>query len=109
VADALLTLTSVDTCGGQIRLSLTILHTAADLDVRIPLDNEHVTIRDSLGTRYELSEVRSTPATLLALPNQTVIGTVVVLQAIHPSATSLIVTLQNTPFGDASWLVPLTP
>jgi hypothetical protein len=109
VADALLTLTSVDACGGQIRLSLTILHTAADLDVRIPLDNEHVTIRDSLGTRYELSEVRSTPATLLALPNQTVIGTVVVLQAIHPSATSLIVTLQNTPFGDASWLVPLTP
>lgn len=108
VADALLTLTKVDTCDGELRISLTVLHTASDLEVRIPLDNEHLSIRDSLGTRYELSEQRSNPKTLMAVPNLTVSGSVTVLQAIHPSATSLIVTLRDTPFGDASWLVPLT-
>ncbi|MFM2308976.1 MAG: hypothetical protein RLY87_1097 [Chloroflexota bacterium] len=108
-ADALLTLTKVDSCDGQLHISLTVLHTASDLDVRIPLDNDHISIRDSLGTRYELSEQRSNPTTLAATPNVTVSGNVTVLQAIHPSATSLIVTLKGTAFGDATWLVPLTP
>lgn len=108
-ADALLTLTKVDSCDGQLHISLTVLHTASDLDVRIPLDNDHISIRDSLGTRYELSEQRSNPTTLAATPNVTVSGNVTVLQAIHPSATSLIVTLKDTAFGDATWLVPLTP
>ena len=105
----MLTLTKVDSCDGQLHISLTVLHTASDLDVRIPLDNDHISIRDSLGTRYELSEQRSNPTTLQAIPNVTISGTVTVLQAIHPSATSLIVTLHDTPFGDATWLVPLTP
>lgn len=108
VADALLTLTSVETCDGEIRVHITILQTTPDLEVRIPLDNDHIVISDSLGTVYDLSEQRSTPATLVALPNQAVSGTVVALRAVHPSATSLIVTLRQTPFGDASWLLSLT-
>jgi hypothetical protein len=33
---------------------------------------------------------------------------VVVTRGLHPSATTLIITLQNTVLGDATWVVPLT-
>ncbi|MFM2031983.1 MAG: hypothetical protein RLZZ297_748, partial [Chloroflexota bacterium] len=42
VADALLTLTKVESCDGEIHVGFTILQTTTDLDVRIPLDNEHL-------------------------------------------------------------------
>ena len=79
-----------------------------DLDMQIPLDESHVVIRDSLGTNYAVSVIRSQPRTLQVLPGQSATGTVVVTRGLHPSATNLIIALQNTVLGDATWIVTLT-
>jgi hypothetical protein len=107
-ADALLTLQQVTTCDGEIHVQFQINNNTNDLDMQIPLDDAHVVIRDSLGTNYAVSVIRSQPRTLRVLPGQDSIGTVVVTRGLHPSATTLIITLQNTVFGDATWVVTLT-
>jgi hypothetical protein len=107
-ADALLTLQQVTTCNGEIHVELLINNNTNDLDMQIPLDDAHVVIRDSLGTDYAVSVIRSQPRTLSVLPGQNSSGTVVVTRGLHPSATTLIITLQNTVLGDATWVVPLT-
>jgi len=106
-ADALLTLTQVQTCNGEIRIALTIKNNTTDLDVRIPLDESHVSVRDSVGTEYQLAVARSQPAVMRILPGQSTDGVVVVDRALHPNATTLRITLTDIPFGDASWVVPL--
>lgn len=106
-ADALMTLTHVRTCDGEIRIAFTIKNNTNDLDVRIPLDESHVLIRDSVGTDYQLAVVESQPAVMQIMPGQSVDGVVVVTRALHPNAVTLRVTLTDIPFGDASWLVPL--
>jgi hypothetical protein len=106
-ADALLTLTQVRTCDGEIRISLTVKNNTTDLDVRIPLDETHVLIRDSVGTDYQVAVTQSQPAVMQIMPGQSVDGTVVVDRSLHPNAVTLRVTLTQIPFGDASWVVPL--
>ena len=107
-ADALLTLQQVTTCDGEIHVQFQINNNTNDLDMQIPLDDAHVVIRDSLGTNYALAVIRSQPRTIQILPGQNAIGTVVVARGLHPSATTLIITLQNTVIGDATWVVALT-
>jgi len=106
-ADALLTLQQVTTCDGEIHVQFQINNNTNDLDMQIPLDDAHVVIRDSLGTNYALAVIRSQPRTIQILPGQDSIGTVVVARGLHPSATTLIITLQNTVIGDATWIVAL--
>jgi hypothetical protein len=106
-ADALLTLQQVTTCDGEIHIQFQINNNTNDLDMQISLDDAHVVIRDSLGTNYALAVIRSQPRTIQILPGQNAIGTVVVARGLHPSATTLIITLQNTVFGDATWIVAL--
>jgi hypothetical protein len=107
-ADALLTLQQVTTCDGEIHVQFQINNNTNDLDMQIPLDDTHVVIRDSLGTNYGVSVIRSQPRTLQVLPGQNASGRVVVPRGLHPSATNLIITLQNTVLGDATWVVTLT-
>jgi len=107
-ADALLTLTQVRTCDGEIRIAFTVKNNTTDLDVRIPLDEAHVIIRDSVGTDYQLAIGQSQPAVMQIMPGQKSDGVVVVDRGLHPNAVTLRVTLTDIPFGDASWVVPLT-
>lgn len=106
-ADALLTLTQVRTCDGEIRIAFTVKNNTTDLDVRIPLDESHVLISDSVGTEYQLAIAKSQPAVLQIMPGQSREGVVVVDRSLHPNALTLRVTLTDIPFGDASWVVPL--
>lgn len=106
-ADALMTLTQVRTCDGEIRIAFTIKNNTNDLDVRIPLDESHVLIRDSVGTDYQLAVMKSQPAVMQIMPGQSIDGVVVVGRALHPNAVTLRVTLTDIPFGEASWVVPL--
>ncbi|NBU65055.1 MAG: hypothetical protein EBS29_11230, partial [Chloroflexia bacterium] len=107
-ADALLTLQQVSTCDGEIHVQFQINNNTNDLTMQIPLDDAHVVIRDSLGTNYVIAVIRSQPRTLRVLPGQSAIGSVVVSGGLHPSATNLIISLQNSVLGDATWIVPLT-
>lgn len=106
-ADALMTLTHVRICDGEIRVAFTIKNNTSDLDVRIPLDETHVQIRDSVGTDYQLAITESQPAVMQVMPSQSVDGVVIVPRALHPNAVTLRITLTDIPFGDASWVVPL--
>jgi hypothetical protein len=106
-ADALLTLTQVRTCDGEIRIAFTVKNNTADLDVRIPLDESHVIIRDSVGTEYQLAIAKSQPAVMQIMPGESREGVVVIDRSLHPNALTLRVTLTDIPFGDASWVVPL--
>lgn len=106
-ADALLTLTQVRTCDGEIRIAFTVKNNTTDLEVRIPLDETHVQVRDSVGTDYQIAVVQSQPAVMQIMPGQSTDGVVVIDRSLHPNAVTLRVTLTDIAFGDASWLVPL--
>lgn len=106
-ADALLTLTQVRTCDGEIRIAFTVKNNTTDLDVRIPLDESHVLISDSVGTEYQLAIAKSQPAVMQIMPGDSQEGVVVIDRSLHPNALTLRVTLTDIPFGDASWVVPL--
>ncbi len=106
-ADALLTLQHVTACDGEIHVQFRINNNTNDLNMQIPLDDAHLMIRDSLGTKYALAVIRSQPRIIQIMPGQNAIGNVVVARGLHPSATTLIITLQNTVIGDATWVVTL--
>lgn len=106
-ADALLTLQQVSACNGELRVRLQINNNTPDLQLQIPLDAEHVQIRDSVGTNYEIADIRSQPTILQIAPGSTASGMVVVSRGLHPSATTLSITLKDTPMGAATWIVPL--
>ena len=106
-ADVLLTLYQVSSCNGEIRVRLQINNKTSDLRLQIPLDARHVQISDSLGTNYEVADVRSQPSILQVDPDSTAMGVVVVSRGIHPSATTLTIALKDITMGDATWIVPL--
>ncbi|MCE2850635.1 MAG: nuclease-related domain-containing protein [Roseiflexaceae bacterium] len=106
-ADVLLTLYQVSACNGEIRVRLQINNKTSDLRLQIPLDARHVQISDSLGTNYEVADVRSQPSILQVDPDSTAMGVVVVSRGIHPSATTLTIALKDITMGDATWIVPL--
>ena len=106
-ADMLLTLQQVNACDGEIRIDMQIINNTPNQRFEIPLSNAFISIRDTLGTVYEISESRSNPAVLLVEPERSVHGTVVVERGVLPTATTLLISLRNTAFGDVSWVVVL--
>ncbi len=106
-ADVLLTLQQVSVCNGEMRVRLQINNNTSDVRFQIPLDARHVQISDSLGTVYEVADVRSQPTMLQINPESTALGVVVVSRGLHPSATTLTIALKDIAIGDATWIVPL--
>lgn len=106
-ADALLILQQVSACNGELRVRLQINNNTSDEQFLIPLDARHIQILDSLGTAYEVANIRSQPAQMQIYPGTTATGMAVVSRGLHPSATTLSITLKDTVFGDATWIVPL--
>lgn len=106
-ADMLLTLHQVSACNGEIRIDISLNNNTPNLMVELPLDNAHVSIRDTLGTIYAIDETRSRPAVLRVEPQTTVPATVVVDRGVLPNAATLLISLKNTNFGDATWVVAL--
>jgi hypothetical protein len=56
---------------------------------------------------YAIDETRSRPAVLRVEPQTTVPATVVVDRGVLPNAATLLISLKNTNFGDATWVVAL--
>jgi hypothetical protein len=106
-ADVLLTLQQVNACDGEIRIDIQIINNTPNQRFEIPLSNAFISIRDTLGTVYEISESRSNPEVLLVEPERSVRGVVVVERGVLPTATTLLISLRNTAFGDVSWVVAL--
>ncbi len=106
-ADVLLTLQQVSACNGEIRVRFQVNNNTSDMAMQIPLDDNHVQLTDSLGTRYEVASVRSQPTLLQVDAGATATGTVVVSRGLPPSANTLTITLKDTLVGDATWIVLL--
>jgi hypothetical protein len=106
-ADVLVTLETVDFNNGEIRLTWTIENRRQDT-IFMPMIEGNFEITD--GTlAYRIDQRRSEPVKLYIKPGAKETATIVVTEPVRPSALTLQVTLQEYPFGKATWLVPVPP
>lgn len=106
-ADVLVTLETVDFNNGQIRLTWTIENRLQDT-INMPMTETNFEITD--GTlEYRIDQRQSQPVRLSIKPGAKETATIVVTQPVRPSALTLQVTLEQYPFGKATWLVPVPP
>jgi len=110
VADAMviISLDEVSFCDGMITLRWSLRNHSTDEILSLPLTNESVSIRDSLGNTYVLQEPAGAPL-LTVPPGMFGVATASIGRAIDPNASTLVVTISDAPFGAATWLVPITP
>jgi len=102
------TLEEVSFCEGNITLSWSVRNNMDDATVVMPLTAENVSVRDSLGNEYAISDERSRPAELEVGPRSRAQGSMVIERPVNQSAPTLVVQLRRLPFGEATWLVPIT-
>lgn len=106
-ADVLVTLETVDFNNGQILLTWTIENRLQDT-INMPMTETNFEITD--GTlEYRIDQRQSQPVRLSIKPGAKQTAIIVVTQPVRPSALTLQVTLQEYPFGKATWLVPVPP
>jgi hypothetical protein len=106
-ADVLVTLETVDFNNGQIRLTWTIENRLQDT-INMPMTETNFEITD--GTlEYRIDQRQSQPVQLSIKPGAKATATIIVTQPVRPSALTLQVTLEQYPFGKATWLVPVPP
>ena len=98
----------ISTCDGMIELTWS-LRNNWDRPVEFPLQSNNIRISDSLGNDYPLDDTASTPTTLIVDPGNQERGATIANRPLSSSATSLLVRLQNQPFGEASFVVALQP
>ncbi|MBU6335859.1 MAG: hypothetical protein KGS47_15840, partial [Chloroflexi bacterium] len=110
IADAMviISLDEVSFCDGMITLRWSLRNHSTDEVLSLPLTNESVSIRDSLGNTYVVQEAAGVPL-LMVPPGMFGAATASIGRAIDPNASTLVVTLHDAPFGAATWLVPITP
>jgi len=110
IADAMviISLDEVSFCDGMITLRWSLRNHSTGEVLSLPLTNESVSIRDSLGNTYVVQEAAGVPL-LTVPPGMFGAATASIGRAIDPNASTLVVTLHDAPFGAATWLVPITP
>jgi hypothetical protein len=81
----------------------------SDRAVEFPLRSDNIWISDALGNEYAIADDASRPAVLRVTPGNEGRGTAVVPHSLSQNATSLLVRLKSQPFGEASFIVTLTP
>jgi hypothetical protein len=106
--DVVVTLEEVAFCGGRIMLSWSVRNNMEDADITLPLTTENVSVRDSLGNEYALTETQGRPAEVEVAPGGRGQGRIQIDRPVNQSAPTLVVTLREQPFGEAIWLVPIS-
>ncbi|GAC1650908.1 MAG: nuclease-related domain-containing protein [Herpetosiphon sp.] len=103
-ADVVVWLETVDYTNGKITLNWTIENRQPRL-LFVPLTDSNIAITD--GTlKYNIDQRLSLPSVALYVqPGERAKATMVVPQPVRPSAIGLTVSLQQGPFGKATWLV----
>jgi hypothetical protein len=101
------TLEEVSFCDGRIALSWSLRNNMDDSEVTLPLTAENISVRDSLGNEYIIDE-QPRPAEITAAPRNRSQGRVVIERSVNPSSPTLVVQLKQQPFGEATWLVPIS-
>ncbi|ABU59898.1 MULTISPECIES: nuclease-related domain-containing protein [Roseiflexus] len=104
--DVVVTLEEVEFCDGRITLRWSLRNNLSDQHVEMPLTAENIEVRDSVGTRYLVTDDLSQPRGLRALPGERVRGSAVIDRPVNLNASTLVVVLKKLPFGETTWLVP---
>ncbi len=99
-------LETVTYCQGQIELTWSV-HNNSNRQIMFPLQNNNITIRDPLGNMYDVASKQSQPRVIRVDPGEQERGTAIVPGPVMQDAPSLLVRLNEKPFGEASWLVSL--
>jgi hypothetical protein len=101
-------LEQVSTCSDEIRLTWSVQNNS-DRAIEFPLRSDNIRISDGLGNEYRIDDSASDPQAVRVAPGAQERGTAVVSRPLSRSATSLLVRLKEQPFGEASFVVALSP
>ena len=105
--DVVVTLEEVSFCSDQMTLSWSLQNNMTDDDAVLPLTNENITIYDNHGNQYLIIDDQSEPEELRTEPGERQRGIAVIDRVASLNAMTLQISLQEEPFGEATWLVPI--
>jgi hypothetical protein len=103
--EVIVTLEEVRYCDNQIAISWGVRNNTSDLFVQLPLDNENIVVRDSLGNTYPIAEADATTIDVPAGDRGE--ATIALVGPVNLNAATLVVQLKQQPFGETTWLVPI--
>jgi hypothetical protein len=98
----------VSFCDGEITIGWRVLNNMDDESVALPLTAENITVVDSLGTEYQVADEKSLPPQISAAPRSKASGTVTIPRPANLNARTLAIKLKSMPFGEATWIVPIS-
>jgi hypothetical protein len=74
----------------------------------MPLTAENIQVTDSLLNEYTVTDEKSQPPQISVAPRSKASGTAVIARPASLNAKALRITLKQLPFGEATWIVPVS-
>jgi hypothetical protein len=106
--EVVVTLEEVNFCKGQITIKWLVRNNMDDESVALPLTAENVAVSDSLGNEYRIADDKSQPPQISVAPRSKMRGTAVITRPASLNAQTLVIKLKTLPFGEATWIVPIS-
>ena len=106
--EVVVTLEEVNFCKGQITINWLVRNNMEDESVALPLTAENVVVNDSLGNEYRIDDSKSLPPQISVAPRSKMRGTAVIARPASLNAQTLVIKLTKLPFGEATWIVPIS-
>jgi len=107
-AELVVTLEEVKFCKGQIAITWSVRNNMDDESVSMPLTAENIQVTDSLLNEYTIADEKSQPPQISVAPRSKAHGTAVIARPASLNAKALRITLKQLPFGEATWIVPVS-
>ncbi|MFN8504975.1 nuclease-related domain-containing protein [Kouleothrix sp.] len=106
--EVVVTLEEVNFCQEAIKLTWSVRNNLDDESVALPLTVENIAVSDSLLNDYQIADDKSQPPQISVAPRSKARGTAVVARPANLNAKVLRVKLKQLPFGEATWIVPIS-
>ncbi len=106
--EVVVTLEEVNFCKGQVTINWLVRNNMEDESVALPLTAENVAVSDSLGNEYRIDDSKSQPPQISVAPRSKMRGTAVIARPASLNAQTLVIKLTKLPFGEATWIVPIS-
>jgi len=106
--EVVVTLEEVNFCKGQVTISWLVRNNMEDESVALPLTAENVAVSDSLGNEYRIDDSKSQPPQISVAPRSKMRGTAMITRPASLNAQTLVIKLTKLPFGEATWIVPIS-
>jgi hypothetical protein len=106
--EVVVTLEEVNFCTGQISITWLVRNNTSDENVALPLTAENIVVSDSLGNEYQIADAKSKPAEITVQPHSKMRGTALIPHSASLNAQTLVIKLKKLPFGEATWIVPIS-